>query len=235
MAVSATYDPPRPWIRSYADGVPEDLGEMTGSLVDIVAESARSHPDAPALEFFGRTTSYRELEEQISRAAAGLAELGVTAGDPVAIVLPNCPQHIVAFYAVMRLGAIAVEHNPLYTAAELRHQFEDHGAKVAVVWDKTVETVRSLPGDVAVESIISVDITRSMPLPMRTALRLPVRRLRQQRAALTAPASGATDWPGARPQGRGHSAGFSPWIATRSASMAWPAASWGLVSRRSTR
>ena len=74
MPVSATYDPPRPWIHSYAEGVPEDLAEVSGSLVDIVAASARTHPDAPALEFFGRTTSYQDLEVQISRAAAGLRE-----------------------------------------------------------------------------------------------------------------------------------------------------------------
>ena len=103
-----TYDPPRPWTRSYAEGVPEDLEPVTGSLVDIVEASARDYPDAPALQFFGRTTSYRELNEQIARAAATLRDRGVRPGDPVAIVLPNCPQHIVAFYAVLRLGAIVV-------------------------------------------------------------------------------------------------------------------------------
>ncbi|MAP63545.1 MAG: long-chain fatty acid--CoA ligase [Microbacterium sp.] len=194
MAVSATYDPPRPWIRSYADGVPEDLGEMTGSLVDIVAESARSHPDAPALEFFGRTTSYRELEEQISRAAAGLAELGVTAGDPVAIVLPNCPQHIVAFYAVLRLGAVVVEHNPLYTPFELQRQFEDHGAKHAIVWSKVAATVQAFPAATTPGTLVSVDLTTAMPWRTRLALRLPIRKAREGREALTATTSGTTSW-----------------------------------------
>ena len=127
------YDPPRPWIASYAEGVPEDLDPVSGSLVDIVAASVRDYPDAPALQFFGRTTSYRSLNEQIQRAAAALHAHGVRAGDPVAIVLPNCPQHIVAFYAILRLGAVVVEHNPLYTPRELRKQFEDHGAKHAAV------------------------------------------------------------------------------------------------------
>ena len=62
-----TYEPPRPWIASYAEGVPEDLEPVTGSLVDIVEASARDYPDAPALQFFGRTTSYRELHEAIGR------------------------------------------------------------------------------------------------------------------------------------------------------------------------
>ena len=80
-----TYEPPRPWIASYAEGVPEDLEPVTGSLVDIVEASARDFPEAPALQFFGRTTSYRQLHEAIERAAAGLRDQGVSAGDPVAI------------------------------------------------------------------------------------------------------------------------------------------------------
>ena len=61
LAGVTTYDPPRPWIRSYADGVPADLAPVTGNLLDIVEASAKDYPDAPALQFFGRTTTYREL------------------------------------------------------------------------------------------------------------------------------------------------------------------------------
>ncbi|MBG9884995.1 hypothetical protein ABE10_00015, partial [Bacillus toyonensis] len=67
-----TFVPPRPWTTSYADGVPEDLTPVDGSLVDIVAASARDYPDAPALQFFGRETTYAELQNAIDRAAAGL-------------------------------------------------------------------------------------------------------------------------------------------------------------------
>ncbi len=149
------YDPPRPWIASYADGVPEDLEPVSGCLTDIVEASARDYPDAPALQFFGRETSYRELQSQIEHAAAGLRALGVGAGDPVAIVLPNCPQHIVAFYAILRLGAVVVEHNPLYTPREMRKQFEDHGAKTAIVWTKGVKTIQEFPADLAVTDLVS--------------------------------------------------------------------------------
>lgn len=189
-----TYDPPRPWIASYAPGVPEDLEPVSGSLFDIVAASARDYPDAPALQFFGRTTSYRELHEQIERAASGLRAAGVRAGDPVAIVLPNCPQHIVAFYAILRLGAVVVEHNPLYTARELRKQFEDHGAKHAIVWSKVVATIQEFPADLALTSLISVDITAAMPVGTRIALRLPIAKAREARTALTARVSGTTTW-----------------------------------------
>lgn len=189
-----TYDPPRPWTASYADGVPEDLAPVTGSLVDIVEESARDYPDAAALQFFGRETSYRSLHEQIERAAAGLRRRGVKAGDPVAIVLPNCPQHIVAFYAILRLGAVVIEHNPLYTPRELRKQFEDHGAKHAIVWTKVVATVQDFPADLAVPTIVSVDVVKAMPLSTRLALHLPVARAREARSALTERVSGTVTW-----------------------------------------
>ncbi|OII15150.1 long-chain-fatty-acid--CoA ligase [Curtobacterium sp. MCBA15_008] len=187
-------DTPRPWLASYAPGVPHDIEEPTGSLSDIVEESARRFPKQVALEFFGRTTTYAELEEQILRAANGLRKLGVSAGDRVAVVLPNCPQHVVAFYAVLRLGAIVVEHNPLYTPRELRHQFEDHGAKVAIVWDKSVATLQDFPADLALDAIVSVDLTRAMPRATRVALALPVAKARESRAKLTTKVRGTTKW-----------------------------------------
>jgi long-chain acyl-CoA synthetase len=189
-----TYDPPRPWIASYAEGVPQDLAPVTGSLVDIVDASARDYPDAPALQFFGRETSYRSLHEQIERATAGLRDLGVKAGDPVAIVLPNCPQHIVAFYAILRLGAVVVEHNPLYTPRELRKQFEDHGAKHAIVWTKVVKTVQDFPADLAVTNLVSVEVIKAMPFGTRLALTLPLKKAREAREALSERVSGTVPW-----------------------------------------
>ncbi|MFS0794054.1 long-chain-fatty-acid--CoA ligase [Microbacterium sp. 1P10AE] len=189
-----SFDPPRPWTASYAAGVPEDLDPQSGSLVDILDASTRDYPDAPALEFFGRTTTYADLSAEVTRVAAALAAHGVRAGDPVAIVLPNCPQHIVAFYAVLRLGAVVVEHNPLYTPRELRKQFEDHGAKHAVVWSKVVKTVQEFPADLRVTTLVSVDVTHAMPLRMQVALRLPVAKAREARAALTEKTSDATPW-----------------------------------------
>jgi long-chain acyl-CoA synthetase len=132
--------------------------------------SVRRYGRKTALEFFGARTSYRELGAAISRAAAGLKKLGVRAGDRVALVLPNCPQHIIAFHAALRLGAVVVEHNPLYTNRELRHQFEDHGATVAVVWDKAVEKVRQLPADVGLQTVVSVQLIPAMPLLQRMPL-----------------------------------------------------------------
>ncbi len=187
-------DDPRPWLSSYADGVPEELELPTGSLYDLVEESVRTYPDNVALQFFGRTTSYAELGEQIERAAEGLRRLGVQKGDTVALVLPNSPQHVVAFYAVLRLGAIVVEHNPLYTPRELRHQFEDHGAHTVIAWNNVIATIQDFPKDLGVTRIISVDIAEELPMAMRAMLRLPVAKARESRAALTTKVSGTILW-----------------------------------------
>jgi len=180
----------RPWSTSYAEGVPLEIDEPSQTLPEMLAASVARFGKKTALEFFGAATTYRELGEQVARAAEGLRRLGVRAGDRVALVLPNSPQHVVGFYAALRLGAIVIEHNPLYTPRELRHQFEDHGARFAIVWDKLADTVAEFPSDLALEHIVSVDITAALPLAQRLALRLPVAKARAARAQLTArPAS----------------------------------------------
>jgi long-chain acyl-CoA synthetase len=189
-----TITTPRPWLASYAEGVPSEVEAPEGSLYDLIRASVEQYPDHAALEFFERSTAYAELGAQIERAAEGLRLLGVQKGDPVALVLPNCPQHIVAFYAVLRLGAIVVEHNPLYTPRELRHQFEDHGARVVIAWDKVVETIQAFPADVSVAHVVSVDVTRAMPFRMRAMLRLPIAKARESRAALTTKVRDTVRW-----------------------------------------
>ena len=184
----------KPWLSSYAEGVPHEIDLPTGSLADLIAASAAEWPDNVALEFFGRETTYAELADQIARGAETLRGLGVRKGDIVALVLPNCPQHVVAFYAALRLGAIVVEHNPLYTPRELRHQFEDHEAKIVIAWDKVVATLQEFPKDVAPEHIISVNMTDAMPGHLRLALSLPIPSVRKRRAQLTTRVSDTMTW-----------------------------------------
>jgi long-chain acyl-CoA synthetase len=186
----------RPWLGSYTLRVPRDIAEPTETLTQMLSKSVRKYRRNIAVQFFGSTMTYGELGEQVSRFANGLRERGVTRGDRVALVLPNSPQHVIAFYAVLRLGAIVVEHNPLYTERELRHQFEDHGAKIAIAWDKTVSTLLNMPDDLGVTTVVSVDVTRAMPLRTRLALRLPIKKARIARGALTSGRRlrGSVDW-----------------------------------------
>ncbi|MDO8382788.1 MAG: long-chain-fatty-acid--CoA ligase [Microbacterium sp.] len=186
----------RPWVASYAEGVPADIPPVTETLVDMLDASIKTYGKQTALEFFGATTTYAELGEQIERAAGALRKLGVEPGDRVALALPNCPQHVVAFYAVMRLGAIVVEHNPLYTPREIRHQFEVTAPVVAIVWDKIADVVAGLPEDARPGAVVSVSLPEAMPLGKRLALRLPIPKARKARDAITAKptAKGVIAW-----------------------------------------
>ncbi|WP_404436464.1 AMP-binding protein [Microbacterium aerolatum] len=180
----------RAWNRFYAPGTPIDIEPVTGSLSDLLDERVAQWGDRDAIAFFDRTITYRELGDRVSRVANGLRELGVNAGDRVALIMPNAPQHVIAFYAVLRLGAVVVEHNPLYTPGELEVQFRDHGATVVITWDKMVPTLRAQPAELGIRDIIAVDVTRAMPFAMRLALRLPIAKARESREKLTAPAPG---------------------------------------------
>ena len=184
----------RPWLKNYSPGVAVDVHLSETSLSHLIDDAVREVPHKVALEFFGATTTYSELGSQIDRAAEGLRLAGVQAGDRVALILPNCPQHIIAFYAILRLGAIVVEHNPLYTGAELRHMFEDHGAKAAIVWDKISGHITGLPDDIRPAHIYAVNLIKAMPALTRAALKLPVKKARESREKLEGAAPGTTSW-----------------------------------------
>ena len=92
------------WVAHYAEGVPAEIEPPATSLVDLLAGAVEAYGSRPALEFFGAELTYAELGRRVELAAEGLRRLGVRTGDRVALVLPNCPEHIVAFYAVLRLA-----------------------------------------------------------------------------------------------------------------------------------
>lgn len=182
------------WLASYAEWTNHhlDYGEQT--LLDIYNENLAKHGTWPATWFFGRQQSYHELDIQVRAAAAGLKAFGIRPGDRVAMALPNCPQHIAAFYAVLKLGAIVVEHNPLYTAHELEGLFQDHAARVAIVWDKMTATFEQLRETTPLETIISVNMTEAMPRSKQLLLRIPIPPITEQREQLTAPAPNTVPW-----------------------------------------
>ena len=126
---------PRVWHRFYDKGIPPGLDFETLPLPAFLERSAREHADATALIFLNRRLTYRQLQEEVDRFAVALSGLGVTRGTRVAIQLPNLPQTVIAFYAVLSLGAIVVMTNPLYVEREIEHQWNDAGCSVAVTTD----------------------------------------------------------------------------------------------------
>ncbi|HWA60224.1 MAG TPA: AMP-binding protein, partial [Caulobacteraceae bacterium] len=121
-------------------------------VADVARVWARKTPDAEALWFEGRSTTYAELDRAASRCANALIAAGVQPGDRVAVILPNCPQHVVALFAVLRVGAVVTHCNPLAPAHELRQQLRDAGAEVVVCLDRTVPTVLEVRADCRVRS-----------------------------------------------------------------------------------
>ena len=164
------------------------------TVPDLLAHAVEKVADNVALDFLGARMTYRELAAQADRAAAVLAAAGVRAGDRVALVLPNCPQHVVAFYGALRLGAVVAEHNPLAPPAELQAQLDAHGADVVVCWEKSLEQICP-DGDLRGRTVLAVDLTAALPRRSRMLLRLPVPAARAQREAMRGPVpEGVLSW-----------------------------------------
>ena len=176
----------RPWLTGYPADVPADFDFPIVPLTQLLDDAASSFPTRTALAFLGTTITYRELKDAVDRFASGLADLGVKQGDRVAIVLPNCPQNVIAMYASLRLGAVVVQHNPLYTEAELRHQLRDCGATVVVCLDRLYRSVASVRDQTALQHVVVTSVADYLPLASRLRLRLPTKKARRSRAEITA-------------------------------------------------
>ncbi len=135
-------------------------------MFSLLERAAAGFPDRPALAFFGRHFSYAWLLEEVGRCSAMLAGLGVKAGDRVGMILPNCPEYVITFFACQRLGAIAVGNNPLYTERELEHQIEDSGVKVMVVLDQVYERFGKIRDSAGVNEVVAVQLNRYMKWPL---------------------------------------------------------------------
>ncbi|HVM15675.1 MAG TPA: long-chain fatty acid--CoA ligase, partial [Egibacteraceae bacterium] len=156
----------RPWLDSYPPDVPATYDYPLVPLTRLLDDAAQDFPQNVAVEFLGTTLTYRELLDQVDRFATALRALGVEKGDRVGIVLPNCPQHVIAIFAALRLGAIVAETNPLYTQAELEHQLNDAGCKIVVCLDPVYKRLTDLKGRLpTVEHVIATGIQDALSFP----------------------------------------------------------------------
>jgi len=128
-------------------GVPHELRVPQVTLNHFVQTAALRYPDKPALIYADRVLTYRQLNQQIESVAAYLQQrLGVARGDRVLLMSQNCPQFVIAFYAVMRVGAAVVPVNPMSTLPEVSYYADNSGAKVAVVAQDLLPQVQPLIG-----------------------------------------------------------------------------------------
>ncbi len=125
----------RPWLEHYPKHVKWDQKFVGKPLCDLIDETAAKVPENIALDFFGKTWTYGELQRQVNEAAKSFQEMGVKKGIKVGLFLPNCPQFVVAFFAISKVGGTVVSYSPLYSETELLHQVEDSQTDIMITVD----------------------------------------------------------------------------------------------------
>jgi long-chain acyl-CoA synthetase len=162
---TASGQPERPWLKFYEKGVPESVEYEEICLPDILDRSAQMFPDTMALLFQGYQVTYGELKEMVDRFATLLVGFGIKKGDSVAILLPNLIPCVVAYYAILKIGGIAVMNNPLYSDRELGHQFNDSEAKLLITLDLLGNRMIDLRPQTSIKEIIYTSIGDYLPFP----------------------------------------------------------------------
>jgi len=178
---------------AYDPGVPADVDVPDEPLHVALSDAARRYPRRTAIRFFGRSTAYAELDALANRFANALLALGVRKGERVALLMPNCPQMVLAYYGGLRAGAVIVPTSPLYVESELEHQLADADVSVVVCLSSlfgSVQAVRQrLPG---LRHVIVTRIKDFFPTHLRVLFSLT--RERRDGHRVTLPRDGHTYW-----------------------------------------
>ena len=176
----------RPWLRHYEEGVPANLDIPDRPLTWLLDNAARRFPDTTALLYYGNKISYTQLSTLADRFASSLQKLGVRKGDRVSVALPNIPQFPIAFYGVLKAGAIVVPTNPIYTERELQHQLKDSGASVMVMLDMYYPLVRDIRPQTDLKQVIVTSPADFLPPVLRILYPLSQRNVKAPEHPLTA-------------------------------------------------
>jgi long-chain acyl-CoA synthetase len=182
----------KPWLASYEKGVPEFVEYEDVCLPAFLERSGERFPDRSALNFQGYRIQFRQLKEMVDRFASALSAFGVTRGDRVALLLPNTIPCVAAYYAVLKIGAIAVMNNPLYSDRELDHQFNDSGAKLLVTLDLLGNRMIDLRPKTRIKQIVITSIGDYLPFPKNWLFPLVAKK--KKLAAEVKPADDVFSW-----------------------------------------
>jgi long-chain acyl-CoA synthetase len=157
----------RPWLKHYDPGVPYHIEYPPVPLFYFLEEAARKYPNQPCAIFKGAKLTYAEMDALTDRLAAGLVDLGVKKGDPVGIFMPNSPQFVMAFYAILKAGAVVVATNPLYTPREIEHQLNDAGVEILLVMSNFYKTVKQAQPKTRLKTLVVTNIKEYLPGMLR--------------------------------------------------------------------
>ena len=191
MAKQIKYED-KPWLTSYEKGVREKIEYEGICLPAILERSAGRFPNKMALLFQGYKITFRELNDMANRFAAGLHDFGIDKGDSVAILLPNVIPCVVAYYAILKIGGIAVMNNPLYSDRELEYQFNDSDSKLLVTIDLLANRMIDLKPKTKIKQIIYTSIGDYLPFPKN--LLFPFVAKKKNLAADVKPAENVYPW-----------------------------------------
>jgi long-chain acyl-CoA synthetase len=183
---------PKPWLAHYEPGVPPTLEYPAVPLHGLLEQTAERYPERVATIFFGAKLPYRALNEAANRFAHALLDLGLKRGDRVALMLPNCPQFLIAFYGTLKAGAVVTAVNPLYTPRELEYQLNDAEVETVVTLSKFYSTVEAVHRKTALQRVIVTNIKEYLPMARRTLFTLFKERQEGHRVRLRRNAS--TQW-----------------------------------------
>src|SRR5215217_4592147 len=147
----------KPWLDVYRGRVEPEAEIFEGSLYDLFRNSVEEHRNKTALTFYGTTCALPILQALVEKMAASLAASGVSKGDRVALMLPNCPQYVISFLATVRLGAIVTQINPMYVEREIEHILKDSGAETIVVYAEVYGRVKAVAPETNLKTVIVVD------------------------------------------------------------------------------
>jgi len=175
----AAPDHPRPWVLHYPDGIVWDVAVDTRPVHEQVLAACAGKTTATALDFLGATTSFGDLARDIIALAGALQQqFGVKKGVRVALMLPNTPFYVIAYYAVLRAGGTVVNCNPLYTVDELSHIVGDSGAELLVTLDLKMifEKAEALAEAGHVKAMVVCHFPEALPLPKRVLYSIAKRR-----------------------------------------------------------
>src|ERR1051325_5618421 len=158
----------QPWLSHYDLDVAPSLEPYPDkTLLDYLKALARDHGDKPALLFKGAAVSYGRLEAESDAFGAALQAMGIRKGDRVALVLPNCPQFLVAEFGIWKAGGIVVALNPTYSERELEQALDTTRATLIVVLTPFYDRVKRVQGRTSVRTVVATSIKDYLPTPLR--------------------------------------------------------------------
>jgi long-chain acyl-CoA synthetase len=156
------------WLSGYDSGVRESLAPYPAkTLVDYLDELSAGHGDKPAVLFKGASMSYAQLDAESTACAVALESMGVRKGDRVALVLPNCPQFLVAEFGAWKAGAIVVPLNPTYSEREMEQALDSTRAETVVTLTPFYARVKAVQGRAGVRRVIATSIKEYLPPTLR--------------------------------------------------------------------